>query len=415
MEDPCTLRPSCATVVHSPDEVFNIQSQERANVLSELRDAIQQDTVKASLWGCMQVCDILKLRELVATARNSPAFFSLLSDNCLSIPLRWMQRPPRDGLSSTHSTLSSAASNTRSRQSDRLEKPKILAKERDGYSCVLTKGSVHEVAHIFPPCMINRRPPTNLDASIPSFWKLLDFFFESDRLNRWRAEIFKDPSNPSKASDGCHNMICLSPTAHSLWTRGMFALRPISISDDHKELAVQFYWQPRPSHGCFDSVSILKSPESSRNFVQVGGNVLAIASNDTTAEIIKSGDTFIFRTTDPNTHPLPSFELLEMQWHLQRIVSMSGAAEIYNDQDDGDDDHLDAGIAHKSFSGILSWVPPPLSHSTSDDDEPNSSLPSVSTSPSPLKTPEYQGKYLSAERHSAELTVSHDVCSPRLH
>jgi hypothetical protein len=282
MEDACTLRPGCAAVVHPPDEVFNIQLQERANLLSELRDAIQKDTLKASLWGCMQVCDILKLRELVAAARNSPTFISLLDDNCLSIPLRWMQRPPRDRLSSPHTTVSSP-------QSNRLEKPKIVAKERDGYLCVLTKGNVHEVAHIFPHCMINRRPPTNLYASIPSFWKLLDFFFEPDRLNRWRAEIFKDPSNPTKASDGCHNMICLSPTAHSLWTGGMFALRPISISDDRKELAVQFHWQPRPSHGRFDSVSILKSPGSSRDLVQVGGNVLAIASNDTTAEIIKSG------------------------------------------------------------------------------------------------------------------------------
>lgn len=166
----------------------------------------------------------------------------------------------------------------------------------------------------------------------------------------------------------------------------MFALRPISMSDDCKELAVQFYWQPRPSHGRFDSVSIVKSPRSSRDLVQVGGNVLAIASNDTTVEIIKSGDTLIFRTTDPNTHPLPSFELLEMQWHLQRIVSMSGAAGIYDDEDDDDDDHWDAGIANKSFLDILSWVPPPLSHSINDD-EPNSSPPSVSASPSPPKDP----------------------------
>jgi hypothetical protein len=93
-----------------------------------------------------------------------------------------------------------------------------------------------------------------------------------------------------------------------------------------------------------------------------------------------------------------------MQWHLQRIVSMSGAAEIYDDEDDDDDDdHWDAGIAHKSFSDILSWVPSPSCHSTSNDDEPNSSLPSVSTSPSLQKTPEYQGKNLSAEQHSAEL------------
>lgn len=42
MEDASTLEPRCATVVHQLDEVFNIQSQERANLLSELRHAIQK-------------------------------------------------------------------------------------------------------------------------------------------------------------------------------------------------------------------------------------------------------------------------------------------------------------------------------------------------------------------------------------
>lgn len=171
------------------------------------------------------------------------------------------------------------------------------------------------MAHIFPHYLISERPQTNLDASIPSFWKLLHFFFEPDRLNRWRAEIFKDPSNPTKASDGCHNMICLSPMAHSLWARGLFALRPVSMSNDCKELTVQFYWESTPSHGRFDSVDILESPDSSRDLVQVGGNILAIGGDNntaSTAQVIKSGDTFVFQTTNPNTHPLPSFELLEM-------------------------------------------------------------------------------------------------------
>lgn len=112
----------------------------RSGPISCLNSGMQskKDTVKASLWGCMQVCDVSKLRELVAAARNSPTLFSLLDDNCLSIPLRWMQCPPHDQSSSTPSTRSSTASNGPLCQSNRLGKPKILAKERDGYSCVLT-------------------------------------------------------------------------------------------------------------------------------------------------------------------------------------------------------------------------------------------------------------------------------------
>ncbi|QSS50626.1 hypothetical protein I7I53_11384 [Histoplasma capsulatum var. duboisii H88] len=239
---------------------------------------------------------------------------------------------------------------------------------------VLTNVSLCEVAHIFPHCMINEMPPqTSLTAAIPPFWKLLRFFFEPDRLNRWRAEIFKDPSNPTQTADGCQNMICLDPTAHEMWSRGQFALRPVSMSDDCKELTVQFYWQPKPPHDRFDSVNIQRAPGSSRDLSRVGGNYLAIFNNTDFARAIKSGDTFIFRTANPDTHPLPSFELLDMQWCLQRIVSMSGAADVY-DEEDGDGDDDDGGewhreIVHKSISewDIYSWVPPPPSDSASSE------------------------------------------------
>ncbi|RAK72948.1 uncharacterized protein BO72DRAFT_253519 [Aspergillus fijiensis CBS 313.89] len=34
------------------------------------------------------------------------------------------------------------------------------------------------------------------------------------------------------------------------------------------------------------------------------------------------------RTDDPETHLLPSFALLEMQWILHRVLAMSGAAKF---------------------------------------------------------------------------------------
>jgi len=43
---------------------------------------------------------------------------------------------------------------------------------------------------------------------------------------------------------------------------------------------------------------------------------------------IKSGDYFKIQTDDPDKKPLPSFELLELQWFLRRIQGMAGAADI---------------------------------------------------------------------------------------
>ncbi|OJD11832.1 hypothetical protein AJ78_07474 [Emergomyces pasteurianus Ep9510] len=354
-------------VVDQPDEAFNIQSQERANLLSELRDAIGQDTVKAAMWACLQVCDISKLGELVRYARDCPSLFALLEYPSLSIPLHWIQRPLRDrATSSTTSHPPPGSSDATLRRSNRLKKPVELAKERDGGRCVLTNATLHEVAHIFPHFMINETPPqTSIAAAVPPFWKLLPFFFEPDRLNRWRAEIFKDPSNPTQPADGIQNMICLSSFAHDLWGRGQFALRPVSLSDDCKELTVQFYWQPKPPHDRFDSVNIQMAPDSSRDLVHANGNQLTIFNNTDSPTAIRSGDIFIFRTTNPQTHPLPSFELLDMQWCLQRIVSMSGAAGVYDEEYDDDDDDDDGQwheeIVHKPISewDIYSWVASP--------------------------------------------------------
>lgn len=64
-----------------------------------------------------------------------------------------------------------------------------------------------------------------------------------------------------------------------------------------------------------------------------------LEKNDSIQHIC-SGDTFTFTTEDPETLPLPSMELLDMQWILLRLVAMCGAAEWLDDDDypvDSDD------------------------------------------------------------------------------
>jgi hypothetical protein len=91
---------------------------------------------------------------------------------------------------------------------------------------------------------------------------------------------------------------------------------------------------PSP-HRRFDSVDLLERPLSSENLDDVEQNCLVNSKNK---KLIKSGDVFTLTTANPSTHPLPSFPLLEMQWHLNRIVSMSGAGEVFDHPYDNDDD-----------------------------------------------------------------------------
>jgi hypothetical protein len=85
---------------------------------------------------------------------------------------------------------------------------------------------------------------------------------------------------------------------------------------------------------------------------------------------IHSGDTFTLTTDDPESHPLPSLELLDMQWVLQRLVAMCGAAEWPWIEADDDSDHFYnynyAGPTYshipedaEKYPNICQWIPDP--------------------------------------------------------
>ncbi|EED20327.1 hypothetical protein TSTA_035530 [Talaromyces stipitatus ATCC 10500] len=102
-----------------------------------------------------------------------------------------------------------------------------------------------------------------------------------------------------------------------MWGAGHFALRSMEKLD-FKTLKVQFYWERKLLNGVTE-IKLLTEPKSTP---------------------VVSGDTFTLTTPDPDRLPLPSWSLLEIQWHLQRIVATSGTAEAqdYPDSDDDFDD-----------------------------------------------------------------------------
>jgi hypothetical protein len=113
---------------------------------------------------------------------------------------------------------------------------------------------------------------------------------------------------------------------------------------------------------------------------------------------VKSGQKFTLKTSDPIRLPLPSKELLELQWHLNRIVSMSAAAEVRDEEDDEDNGDGSVIMRQDLHSNVEAWiessVPPasspalPLSHSDSESgsEEFDQSFTTTSTGPSPVKT-----------------------------
>jgi len=198
---------------------------------------------------------------------------------------------------------------------------------------------------------------------IPDFWEALSIFWDKGQVNKWKNKIF--PSGVGIES--CFNLISLSSSAHEMWNKGLFALKPLKLSRDRKTLTVQFFWQVPGGYKIDSKVDLLTETPSSKDLKFVGdGYHLTRFQNDGSAPRICSGDTFTLTTKDPKNLPLPSMELLEMQWVLQRLVGMCGAAEwpslddIDDDSAESEDDWLTADYidysVHNSPKRVRKWV-----------------------------------------------------------
>jgi len=178
-----------------------------------------------------------------------------------------------------------------------------------------------------------------LNPSVPSFWNTLRQFWSEERVDAWYNAIFP------RGTEACHNLMCLTRSAHKYWRDALFALKPIGLSDDRKRLDMQFFWLAKGNHS---EVGILQRPALPVDLDQ-GPNITKLY-NVLTDKKICSGDEISLETDDPVAHPLPDLRLLEMQWFLTRVAAMSGAAEPQDEFDDDSDDDLVTKMNFEGFS-----------------------------------------------------------------
>lgn len=203
---------------------------------------------------------------------------------------------------------------------------KKRAEERDNYCCVLTGIELIEVAHIYPHHAMKQKEE---DRNGPrhTFWRNLELFWPEEKVATWKANVFPDGIS-EKGQEEVYNLISLAPNVHAMWGRGLFALKPISESDDKKTLMVQFFWQTKQKDS-LPTISLTTQPHSTKDLEQfTGAHGGSIWLHDKNKKPIQSGDSFELNTDDPIKKPLPSFELLELQWFLQRVQGMAGAADV---------------------------------------------------------------------------------------
>ncbi|CAL5871774.1 uncharacterized protein PFLUO_LOCUS6027 [Penicillium psychrofluorescens] len=334
------------TAVRITDELFNLQTPQRAILIRQLKEALVNYLVPAPFWACVQVCDIANLEFIIQLAQLSEKAICVVTDLCCALPYRWMQRPsPWNDLRTdpTKSVFEPRGACSRS--------ARLAARERDGQRCVLTGAhNIYQVAHIYPTYFDEK----SYDSSSPTIWKFVRFFWSAETAERWHRAVYNDPRDPAKPLDTCANLICLRNDLRAAWANGLFALRPVSLSDDGTSMEVEFYWQPKQSHKPYGLVDIAKEPGSSKDICSVDDLNVVLPTKDNDAfRPIESGHIFTLRTDDPVNHPLPSYDLLEMQWHLNRIVGMSAAAALFREDEDSDDDEEEEEEDNRTAKPLL--------------------------------------------------------------
>lgn len=344
------------------DERFSERSTERRQVFEDA--AARLDTmIPPSVWAFLQVTDL----EIVKKMTQSDVSW-LLMDSESSVwssrakdALRlWTQRPLDNNSAPkrTHSVAISdnASSESRSQCSQvptsktrtRSGKPSGVSegsvrrdvriakrsKERDGNLCVLSRMGAAQACHIYPWCAFGAQSTSR----VTNFWKTLRFFWPTDKVDAWRAKIFLDNGTPY-GTETVENMITFTATLHNFHSEGAFALRPVRITADKTQLELEFHWLKRQVRDSKVMVDLLELPMSSRNLKESGhGQFLCYLDNGVPTRLV-SGQRFTMTTDDPVNKPLPDPGLLELQWHLQRILAMSGAAGWKEDEFDDDDDY----------------------------------------------------------------------------
>ncbi|EER36787.1 conserved hypothetical protein [Histoplasma capsulatum H143] len=340
-------------------EHWNVRSSQRTDILKQLKtvlnDVIGSVTVSPCFWALCQTADVSKLESMIRDVSEMPkasvtrGFLEATIDDSDFVVDRWLQN-----ISVKSTTSSMRRSSSASDQ----------CKARDNHRCILTGWPNPEAAHIYPFCLL--RAAQREPRASHRFWHLLGIFWEKERVDRWKAELFRDSPNLTDPGDTCSNMLSLDKTAHALWGAGRFALRPVALSADRKAMQIEFYWQKKPAHGK-DEIDLLSEPETSRGLYDYddGEGLSCITgkrgkNGQPKYEALVSGQRVTVNTDDPDKRPLPSWDLLEMQWVLQRVAGMSGAAEPsdHKREDSGDTDEtvVDREAPIRRVREVFKWL-----------------------------------------------------------
>lgn len=158
-------------------------------------------------------------------------------------------------------------------------------------------------------------------ARAPQLNSALSGFWTQDELDRWFMAVRSDKGR-------LQNILPMEPTAHDLFDRFQFALRPVRCPDEpNKRLFLQFDLNLEIDPYTFNRRQLrARNPQPLTNYrAPIGGN-----DNDNQGyEKIRHGQVLEIENTDGDEDKLPSFDILEMAYALTRIIGALKGAGLH--------------------------------------------------------------------------------------
>ncbi|CRL22081.1 unnamed protein product [Penicillium camemberti] len=312
-----------------PDPLPELADKERTELIQKFAKSVGCDQVSSTYWAFLWLQDIESLRRNVNLASISNVNAEILMQCSLFEQSQriWQGKTRCFTDPETSAVIPSKRKAPDENQPTRDRTAKKTCMERDGARCVITGRHRIQVAHIVPFACYKY---ANTKA-MRNFWTTLKMFWSEEKIGRWKSMV-----SGASGTEICENLLCLSSETHEAWTACSFALEPVEIMNEGKTFITRFYWLPRNtirnvSIHSPPTINLLSSPDQIES--------ITIKYSDGSIHEIQSGDQVAFHTADPITHPLPSWDLMSMQWTLHRICALSGAAETMDDGMESDSDN----------------------------------------------------------------------------
>ncbi|KAK1149605.1 hypothetical protein N8T08_005154 [Aspergillus melleus] len=320
----------------------------RVALISQIFNENQLSSVDSITWALVWLADLSALEAMVTI--SSIPYGRMVTKDQLSTDrfpvikewlLRFRNPAAKNDDEGTAWSGRPTGGNTKS-SSQTCDDPGEATLKRDRHKCIVTKaGEPNDAAHIFGRALGIRHQQKDAHEA---FWETLKLFWSTERIKNWHEAVFG-----VEGTETPKNMMTLNKTVHALWGKARFAFRPIQSTAT--ELKMELHWLPGPEK---NKINLCEKPKDGRPAASLLNCRLWDCEN---FDMIVSGHLITLTTSDPEKMPLPSFAILELQWFLTRVATMSGAADFVEPDDENDDELY--GVTSRALALEEAIVPEP--------------------------------------------------------